>query len=249
MRVVFLTPDDPIYLPAFFDRVLGRRTGEADRVYVVPPLYRGQNRRRAAWRYYRTFGLGATISLARRVLQAKLNKRSVSAVCELHQIPCEDVPDVNAEEFLVKLAALRPDLVVSVSCPQIFKRDLIELPAKGCLNVHGALLPDYRGIMPSFWMLANGETQAGVSVHFVDETIDTGELCGQRIFGIEAGDTLDEFLRRSKRVAADLLVETLERVESGAVERRPIDLAEGSYYSWPDRQAVERFAATGRRLW
>jgi methionyl-tRNA formyltransferase len=103
--------------------------------------------------------------------------------------------------------------------------------------------------MPSFWMLANGETQAGVSVHFVDETIDTGELCGQRIFGIEAEDTLDEFLRRSKRVAADLLVETLERVESGAVERRPIDLAEGSYYSWPDRQAVERFAATGRRLW
>jgi methionyl-tRNA formyltransferase len=173
----------------------------------------------------------------------------VSAVCELHRIPCEDIVDVNAEEFLGKLAALRPDLVVSVSCPQIFKRDLIELPAKGCLNIHGALLPDYRGVMPSFWMLANGETQAGVSVHFVDERIDAGELCGQRIFGIEAEDTLDEFLQRSKRVAADLLVETLERVESGAVERRPIDLAEGSYYSWPDRQAVERFAAAGRRLW
>ena len=249
MRVVFLTTDDPIYLPAFFDRVLGRRTGEGDRVYVVPPLYRGQNRRTAAWRYYRTFGLGATITLARKILQAKLSRRSVSAVCELHRIPCEDIVDVNAEEFLGKLAALRPDLVVSVSCPQIFKRDLIELPAKGCLNVHGALLPDYRGVMPSFWMLANGETQAGVSVHFVDERIDAGELCGQRIFGIEAEDTLDEFLQRSKRVAADLLVETLERVESGAVERRPIDLAEGSYYSWPDRQAVERFAAAGRRLW
>jgi Formyl transferase len=146
MRVVFLTTDDPIYLPAFFDRVLGRRTGEGDRVYVVPPLYRGQNRRTAAWRYYRTFGLGATITLARKILQAKLSRRSVSAVCELHRIPCEDIVDVNAEEFLGKLAALRPDLVVSVSCPQIFKRDLIELPAKGCLNIHGALLPDYRGV-------------------------------------------------------------------------------------------------------
>jgi methionyl-tRNA formyltransferase len=249
MRVVFLTPDDPIYLPAFFDRVLGRRTGEADRVYIVPPLYRDQSKRAAAWRYYRTFGFVASVALAQKILQAKLSRRSVSAVCELYGIPCEEVADVNAEEFLGQLVALRPDLIVSVSCPQIFKRDLIELPAKGCLNVHGALLPDYRGVMPSFWMLANGETQAGVSVHFVDERIDAGELCGQRIFRIEAEDTLDEFLRRSKRIAADLLVETLERVESGAVERRRIDLTEGSYYSWPDRQAVERFAAAGRRLW
>jgi methionyl-tRNA formyltransferase len=249
MRVVFLTPDDPIYLPAFFDRVLGCRAGEADRVYVVPPLYRGQSRRTAAWRYYRTFGLGATVTLVHRILQAKLSGRSVSAICERHGIPCADVADVNAEEFLRQLAALGPDVIVSVSCPQIFKRDLIDLPARGCLNVHGAALPDYRGIMPSFWMLANGETDAGVSVHFVDDRIDAGELCGQRIFRIEPEDTLDGFLRRSKRIAADLLVETLERVESGAVERRPIDLTEGSYYTWPDRAAVERFSAAGRHLW
>jgi hypothetical protein len=58
-------------------------------------------------------------------------------------------------------------VIVSVSCPQIFKKELIELPARGCLNVHGASLPQYRGVMPSFWMLANGERQAGVSVYFV----------------------------------------------------------------------------------
>jgi methionyl-tRNA formyltransferase len=249
MRVVFLTPDDPIYLPAFFDSVLGRRAGEADRVYVVPPLYRGQSRRTAAWRYYRTFGLSATVTLTHRIVEAKLRGRSVRAVCELNGVPCEAAADVNAEEFLGQLAALRTDVIVSVSCPQIFKRDLIELPAEGCLNVHGAVLPDYRGVMPSFWMLANGETHAGVSVHFVDDRIDAGDLCGQRIFRIEPEDTLDGFLRRSKRIAADLLVETLERVESGAVERRPIDLTEGSYYTWPDREAVERFSAAGRHLW
>ena len=129
--------------------------------------------------------------------------------------------DVNTREFIGELAALRPDLVVSVSCPQIFKRELIEIPPKGCLNVHGAVLPNYRGVMPSFWMLANGETTAGVTVHFVDERVDAGEVCGQAFFEIAPDESLDRFLQRSKHVAAELLMDVLARIESGTVERQP----------------------------
>jgi len=156
---------------------------------------------------------------------------------------------VNAQAFLEELVALRPDVVVSVSCPQIFERSLIDLPRKGCLNVHGSILPSYRGIMPSFWMLANGERQAGVSIYFVNEQIDAGDLCGQRTFDIDPNGSLDEFLRRSKALAADLLIEVLRAIEQDYVTRTPLDLTKGSYYSWPDRQAVERFRASGRRLW
>jgi methionyl-tRNA formyltransferase len=85
-------------------------------------------------------------------------------------------------------------LIVSVSCPQIFKQPLIELPSKGYLNIHGAMLPAYRGVMPSFWILANGETEAGVSIFFVNDDIDAGALCAQRSFSIAEGETLDEFL-------------------------------------------------------
>jgi methionyl-tRNA formyltransferase len=249
MRIVFLTTDDPIYLPAFFERVLGRWAAETVAVYVVPPLYRHQTRRAAAWRYYRTFGATATVALARRILEAHLRRQSVSSCCERYGVPCATAADVNTREFVGQLAALRPDLLVSVSCPQIFKRELIEIPVRGCLNVHGAILPNYRGVMPSFWMLANGETQAGVTVHFVDERVDAGELCGQAFFEIAPDETLDDFLRRSKRIAAELLMDVLARIESGTVERTPVDLTQGSYYSWPDRNAVRRFAAAGRRLW
>jgi len=144
---------------------------------------------------------------------------------------------------------LGTELVVSVSCPQIFKRPLIDLPERGCLNVHGALLPEYRGIMPSFWMLANDEKRAGVSIFFVNEDVDAGELCGQRAFEIPPGEALDAFLRRSKTVAAELLLDVLEEVEKSTVSRTPLDLSAGSYYSWPDRRAVQRFQAAGRRLW
>jgi methionyl-tRNA formyltransferase len=249
MKLVFLTAADPIYLPTFFERVLDAYAAETQAVYVVPPLFKDQTTVAAARRFYRTFGVHAVIGLASRLLQARLKRRSIAAVCQERGVRVAEARDVNAPEFLAKLAAMRPDVIVSVSCPQIFKKPLVELPPKGCLNIHGAILPDYRGVMPSFWTLANGEDRAGVSIFFVNEQIDAGDLCGQRIFDTEPTDTLDQFLRRSKAIAADLLLEVLDAIQRGTVTRTPLDLAQGTYYSWPDKESVERFRASGRRLW
>ena len=248
MNIVFLTTDDPIYLPSLFDRVLAAH-GDSSSVFVVPPLYKNQTAFQAVWRYFRTFGFRATRTLATRMLGARLRRRSIATVCAQHDVPCEPIRDVNDSAFLDRLRAMGTELIVSVSCPQIFAGPLIELPERGCLNVHGALLPEYRGIMPSFWMLANDEKRAGVSIFFVNEDIDAGELCGQRTFDIRPGETLDEFLRRSKAIAAELLLDVLQDIENATASRAPLDLSRGSYYSWPDREAVRRFHATGRRLW
>jgi len=249
LRIVFLTTDDPIYLPGFFELVLNERGRDTQAVYVVPPLYKDQTALKAAVRYVRTFGVEGLVGLGPRVLGAKLRRRSIEGVCRQKGVRCEEAKDVNAEEFLGELRALDPDMIVSVSCPQIFKQPLIELPSKGILNIHGAILPQYRGVMPSFWMLANGEKQAGVSIYFVNEQIDAGDLCGQRVFDIRPDDTLDGFLRRSKTIAAELLLDVLDELEQGTLSSAPLDLSEGSYYSWPDEDAVKRFRAAGRRLW
>lgn len=249
MRIVFLTTADPLYLPAFFDSVLSVRADDAAAVYAVPPLYKNQTPIRAAWRYFRTFGFEGLTGLIFRVVQAKARGSSIAAVCKRHGVRYAETEDVNAPSFLDELHTLGTDVIVSVSCPQIFKTPLIELPAKGCLNVHGSVLPQYRGVMPSFWMLANGEQTAGVSVYFVNEDIDAGAVCGQRTFAIEPNETLDAFLRRSKMIAAQLLLEVLDRIKAGDIETSTLDLSKGSYFSWPDRDAVRRFRAAGRRLW
>ena len=248
VNVVYLTTDDPLYLPSFFDRVLSAR-GDTTAVFVVPPLYKNQSVFDAARRYFRTFGAAATVSLTGRTLRAKIRGHSVGSVCERHGVACETIRNVNDPLFLDRLRRLRTTLIVSVSCPQLFGKPLTELPPQGCLNIHGAILPEYRGLMPSFWMLANGEEQAGVSIFFVNEDIDAGDLCGQRIFGIREHETLDEFLRRSKAIAAELLLDVLGDIESGSASRTPLDLSKGSYYSWPGRDDVRRFRAAGRRLW
>jgi methionyl-tRNA formyltransferase len=249
VKLVFLTTVDPIYLPEFFKRVLDVHGAQTQAVYVVPPLYKGQTSVQAVRRYYQTFGLDGVIGLIWRLLQVKLKRQSIEAVCKKRGLLAAAVRDVNAPEFLKELGEMSPDLIVSVSCPQIFKKPLIELPPMGCLNVHGAILPDYRGIMPSFWMLANGEGRAGVSIYFMNEQVDAGDLCGQRVFDIEPTETLDQFLRRSKAIAADLLLETLDAIQRGAVTRTPLDVTQGRFYSWPDKESVERFRASGRRLW
>src|SRR5439155_302270 len=144
--------------------------------------------------------------------------------------------DVNAPEFLAELSRLAPDILISVSCPQIFKKPLIELPPLGILNIHGAILPQYRGVLPSFWMLANGEKKAGVSIYYVDTRIDAGELCGQRIYDIPPDETLDGFLRRSKTIAADEVHWTITGQNSVTVDWRGGD-AEVRYGT---TQALER---------
>ena len=141
MRVVFLTTADPLYLPTFFERVLERRATDVACVYVVPPLYGGQSRRAALARYRRTFGVPATARLAKRVVVAKAGRRSVAHVCRTYGVDSDETADVNAEEFLARLRGHAPDVIVSVSCPQIFRAPLIGLPPSGVLNVHGALLP------------------------------------------------------------------------------------------------------------
>lgn len=248
MNVVYLTTDDPLYLPAFFDRVLSARD-DSSAVFAVPPLYKNQSATAAARRYLRTFGAGATVGLAARTASAKVRRQSIAAACERNAVPYEEIADVNEPSFLDRLRRLGTSLIVSVSCPQIFHKPLIDLPPLGCLNIHGAILPEYRGVMPSFWMLANGEKNAGVSIFFVNEDIDGGDLCGQRIFEINEDETLDEFLRRSKAVAAGLLLDVLSDIENGSVSRQPLELGKGSYFSWPGREDARRFRAAGRRLW
>jgi methionyl-tRNA formyltransferase len=250
MNISFLTTEDALYLPKFFQLVLRELARKhVVQVFSVPPLYKDQNSAQAAKRYLASFGVKATLHLVTRVFRAKLVGQSIESICQREGVAYRLVSDINAPQFLDHLRRENAELLISVSCPQIFRRALIELPPLGILNIHGAILPQYRGVMPSFWMLANGERQAGVSIYFVNERIDAGDLCGQEHFMVDAKETLDKFIMRSKLISADLLLRTIDALERGTIERRPLDLAAGSYFSWPDAAAVGRFRASGRRLW
>ncbi len=130
-----------------------------------------------------------------------------------HAIPvfkCVDINDPNTLQFIKEL---NPDLIISAYFNQILKPEIINLPKYGILNIHPGWLPVYRGAMAYFWVLKNGNESAGVSVHWIDEGIDTGTLVARRSFTIKPGMTQQRVLsitaiigaRLIKRIAATLL--------------------------------------------
>jgi methionyl-tRNA formyltransferase len=260
MNIVVLTADEPLYLTEFFAPLLASRSAQVRAIFLVPPLYSKDSHWTMLRRYRRAFGWWNLLVLAQRVAAVKLRERfaggsggarshSLRRLARHYGVPCAGIGDVNAPEFLARLRELGTDLIVSVSCPQIFRRPLIALPRRGCLNVHGAILPAYRGIAPSFWMMANGERQAGVTVFLVNEDIDAGDVVVQETFPILPDETLEQFIVRSRALHAEALLRAIAIVENGPVQAWPLSREGSSYYGYPTREAYQEFRRRGRRLW
>jgi len=248
MRVVFVTPEEPSVMPVFFGKVIPRLGDEVAAVAVVSPIYKRSSWLRQAKRFAASFGWRAFAVEAAHYALEKAERRSVKGIARSHDVPVLTPPDVNAPDFLDEVRRIGPDLIVSVSCPQVFGEELLGLPRLGCINVHSSLLPAYRGMLPTFWVLAQGETGTGVTVHHMSAGIDEGAILAQREIPIASDETLQTLMRTSKAVAADLVLETIERFREGPLPGRPNPADEGSYFSFPAREDVARFRSLGRRM-
>jgi folate-dependent phosphoribosylglycinamide formyltransferase PurN len=255
MRIYILTQEDAFYIPLILDYVLAERC-DIVAVGIVPGELRSGNLQR----YFRLMGPRdfalQVLNVARHRFLDLVSEVlplprswSVAGAARRARVACEVVPKINATEFLERLRLLGVDLIVSIACPQIFKRDLLRLPARGCINLHGALLPRYQGMLPSFWVLARGERETGVTVHWMDEAIDHGDILLQRPVPIRDNDTVHSLVRRSKVEAGRyLLVEAIGLIERGEAPHVPMDMRLGSYVSFPDDAAVQEFRRRGRRF-
>ncbi|MFB6273248.1 MAG: methionyl-tRNA formyltransferase, partial [Salinibacter sp.] len=141
------------------------------------------------------------------------------------------------------------DLVVSIACPQIVREDLLTCPPEGVVNIHGALLPKYRGKLPSFWVLANGEEKTGVTVHYMNEDLDDGPIIVQKEVPIRPDDTLHSLVLRSKvQYGASALAEAVRQIANGTVETEDNPEEDATYFSFPDGEAIRRFRTRGRKI-
>lgn len=96
-----------------------------------------------------------------------------------------EVYDINSSDFIQKLGDLNVDLCISAAYPQIFSRQILEIPKLGAINFHPSLLPRYRGAHPHFWQIVNGEREGGITAHFMTENIDNGDVIAQIAFPID----------------------------------------------------------------
>lgn len=172
---------------------------------------------------------------------------SLRSMSRGHKIPIYFTQDVNREDFIETLKSLNPDLGVSISFGQIFKPNTIHILPKGLINLHASLLPTYRGLMPNFWVLLNREKETGITIHYIDEGIDTGRIIFQARMPIPPQVTYYKLVQISKEVGGKCLINIIRKIQSGNdVTTFPVS-GKGTYYGFPQKEHFNAFWKQGLR--
>jgi methionyl-tRNA formyltransferase len=152
----------------------------------------------------------------------------VKLIAQREHIPVLQPTKMKDPEFLAALTAWKPDLIAVAAFGRILPPTILSLPPKGCINVHGSLLPKYRGAGPIQWAIINGETETGITTMLMDEGMDTGAMLLQEKMRIEPDDTAGSLSPRLALLGGRLLVETLKLLKAGTLVPQAQDHAQAS---------------------
>ena len=154
----------------------------------------------------------------------------------------------NNSEFIEEIKKINPDVICVVAYGKILPKELLDIPKLGAINVHGSLLPQYRGAAPIQWAVLNGDKTTGITTMYMDEGMDTGDMILKQETKIGENETTGELWERLSKIGADLLVKTLEMVEKGTAPREkqgedfslaPMLDKEMAKIDWENKKAVE----------
>ena len=154
----------------------------------------------------------------------------------------------NNPEFIEEMKKINPDVICVVAYGKILPKELLEIPRFGCINVHGSLLPKYRGAAPIQWAVLNGDKVTGITTMYMDVGMDTGDMILKEEVEIGENETTGELWDRLSKIGANLLVKTLKLVEEGKAPREkqgenftlaPMLQKEMAKIDWDNKTAVE----------
>ena len=159
----------------------------------------------------------------------KLTPPPVKVLAEEYGIPLIQPESIRTPDFAGEIERREPKVIVVVAYGKILPENILGIPPLGCINVHGSLLPAYRGAAPVQRALMAGEKMVGVTTMYMDKTMDTGDIILQRAIDLTGDEDYGETIHRLSGIGADLLLETLEQVEWGINPRIPQDHSRATY--------------------
>jgi UDP-4-amino-4-deoxy-L-arabinose formyltransferase/UDP-glucuronic acid dehydrogenase (UDP-4-keto-hexauronic acid decarboxylating) len=155
---------------------------------------------------------------------------SVSELAAFHNIPVFAPENINHELWIQRIRDYNPDIIFSFYYRNMVGRSILEIPAGGCMNLHGSLLPQYRGRCPINWVLINGEKETGVTLHYMTPRPDDGDILCQEKIDITESDTAKTLHNKAKTASAKMLDRILPQIKQGNAPRIPQDHSKASYF-------------------
>ena len=255
MRLVFLTQEDPFYLPKIYQYLLPKLRAEGHEIvagvlFDVAPFGKKESKIKQLIDTYKVFGFGFTIYYMIQYVKG-ITSKNIKGVMEKNGIKTVKLSNrVNHPNSIEIIKRFKPDLLISLAGNEIFKKPLLKSVKFGIINLHSALLPKYRGLMPSFWVMRYNEEKTGVSVFFVDEGIDSGPIIIQKEVPL-LNRTQVELIWELKYRGADALIEACALIEEHG-ENTPTKVNDENYmtyYSRPTKKDVEAFKLIDKKFY
>ena len=253
-RVVAVTQDDPFFTGAFFRTFLAaadRRRVRLEEIVVLPNF--GESRPallRRLTRFYGPVGVGRLAlrygwAQGRELLGAP---RSVEALATRHGIPVRALDTINDERYLRSLGERRIDVLLSVAAPETFGPVALTA-APHVLNVHNGRLPDFHGMLPTFWALHRGDDEIVVTVHEMAGEPDARRIVAEFPVAVSEGESQFSVGVRAKLVAGERVARLLGTLDTPAWPKpHAVDPGGGGYNAFPGRREARELRAVGRRL-
>ena len=151
-------------------------------------------------------------------------------VCKKNKISFQRVSDINSEDVQFFLNHLNIDLIAVCHFEKVLKKNIIDIPKLGCINLHPSLLPNYRGLSPQHWPIINGDYETGITVHFINEGIDTGDIILQRKIPIDSNIYVAEMQRNMLSVYKNIMSDAIILIRKNDVNFINQNNLSGSYY-------------------
>lgn len=252
MRIIIITQNEPFFLSSNLNFFLNNLSIKHKVVGAVvthaSPFGKKESFLKKTLKTIKIFGLEFFIFYSTKFIYSKIFKKSLRKVLADFEIPIIQIKgSINSYNNLNSIKIHNPDLLISILGNQIFKKPLIDLAPKGCINLHTALLPKYRGLMPTFWVLKNNEQFTGVSVFFVDEGIDSGPIILQE--KVEIGQkTHQQLIKETKQIGMNLILKSIDLIDKNELKLIENPELEKSYYSFPTPEDVKEFKRQGKKF-
>jgi len=251
LRVLVLARDDPS-IPVYLSEVVQRQD-----ISVVAVVAVGTSRKLSSlkylWERMRVRGMRAFLLKGLqmglyRVLDRIDGTIGLQGFTTVLGIPLHRVRNIKSKAFLDWVRTQRPDVILSVTCPKIILRELLDIPPLGCINMHCSILPDGRGRDPAFWSLYRGHKRTAVTVHYMDEEMDNGEILTQDMLEIRDSDTVESLYQQIAKVGAGTIARVLDCIGTDREKRLPNDKGRATWFGIPTREDVRELGKRGRSL-
>ena len=253
MRIVIITQNEPFYLVKnlkYLIKILPNHSKIVGCVVTdVSPFGKKESFITKAFKTLNIFGIKFFTYYTIKFLKSKLSsKNNIFEFLKSNNISkiILDEP-INNSNSVKKIKLFHPDLLVSILGNQIFKSPILNLAPKGCINLHTALLPKYRGLMPTFWVLKNNEKKTGVSVFYVDEGIDSGPIIIQKEVKI-GNKTQQELIKCTKKIGMEAIAKSIDLIQKDKVQLIKNNDLEKTYFSFPKKKDVLMFNKIGKKF-